>query len=143
MWNGYTQNGTYNREYPRQARQVKASRAAVLPLLYCTHTTNTPFKASVYVVLQQLLSQFVANLSLISCLPAMVRTCWRRPSPAVQNEAYSRYLPAVLPREISNTMAKVCTTSQLPLHHFTIHVYTTHLQVYTYLLLSIVNLQRT
>ena len=66
MWNGYTQNGTYNREYPRQARQVKASRAAVLPLLYCIHTTNTPFKASIYAVLQQLLSQFVANLSLIS-----------------------------------------------------------------------------
>ena len=93
----------------RQARQVKASRAAVLPLLYCSHTTNTPFKASVYAVLQQLLSQFVANLSLISCLPAMVRTCWRRPSPAVQNEAYSRYLPAVLPRKIPNTMAEVCT----------------------------------
>ena len=66
MWDGYTQNGTYNREYPRQARQVKGSRAAVLPLLYCSHTTNTPFKASVYAVLQQLLSQFVANLSLIS-----------------------------------------------------------------------------
>ena len=40
-------------------------------------------------------------------------------------------------------MAKVCTTSQLPLHHLTIHVYTTRLQVYTYLLLSIVNLQYT
>ena len=52
---------------PRQARQIKASRAAVLPLSYCIHTTNTPLKASVYAVLQQLLSQFVANLSLISC----------------------------------------------------------------------------
>ena len=54
---------------PRQARQVKGSKAAVLTLSYCIHTTNTPFKASVYAVLQQLLSQFVANLSLISCLP--------------------------------------------------------------------------
>ena len=66
MWDGYTQNGTYNREYPRQARQVKASRAAVLPLSYCIHTTKAPIKASVYAVLQQLLSQFVANLSLMS-----------------------------------------------------------------------------
>lgn len=65
MWNGYTQNGTYNREYPRQARQVKASRGAVLPLLYCNHTTNKPIKPSVYAVSQQLLSQFVANLSLM------------------------------------------------------------------------------
>ena len=66
MGDGYTQNGTYNREYPRQARQVKASRAAVLPLLYCIHITNTPTNASIYAVSQQLLSQFVANLSLMS-----------------------------------------------------------------------------
>ena len=45
MWDGYTQNGTYNREYPRQARQVKGSRAAVLPLLYCIHITNQVPKA--------------------------------------------------------------------------------------------------
>ena len=65
MGDGYAQNGTYNREYPRQARQVKASRAAVLPLSYCSHTTKTPTNASIYALLQQLLSQFVANLSLI------------------------------------------------------------------------------
>ena len=29
---------------PPQARQVKASRAAVLPLSYCTHITNTAAK---------------------------------------------------------------------------------------------------
>ena len=45
MGDGYTQNGTYNREYPRQARQVKGSRAAVLPLLYCIHITNASRKA--------------------------------------------------------------------------------------------------
>ena len=66
MWDGYTQNGTYNREYPRQARQVKGSRAAVLPLSYCIHTTKAPTKSSIYAGLQQLLSQFVANLSLMS-----------------------------------------------------------------------------
>ena len=66
MWDGYTKNGTHNREYPRQARQVKASKAAVLPLLYCIHITNTPTSASIYAVSQQLLSQIVANLSLIS-----------------------------------------------------------------------------
>ena len=66
MWDGYTQNVTHNREYPRQARQVKGSRAAVLPLSYCIHTTKAPIKASVYAVSQQLLSQFVANLSLMS-----------------------------------------------------------------------------
>ena len=49
-----------------QARQVKASRTAVLPLSYCSHTTNAPTNASIYAVLQQLLSQFVANLSLKS-----------------------------------------------------------------------------
>ena len=59
---------------PQQARQVKASRAAVLPLSYCIHTTNTPIKPSVYAVSQQLLSQFVANLSLTSyCLPCSRR----------------------------------------------------------------------
>ena len=72
MWNGYAQNETYNREYPRQARQVKASRAAVLPLSYCNHTTNTPIKPSVYAVLQPNTPQFVANLSLMSHYPAMV-----------------------------------------------------------------------
>ena len=64
---------------PRQARQVKASRAAVLPLSYCTHTTNTPTSASIYAVSQQLLSQFVANLSLMSHYLAMVVACWWRP----------------------------------------------------------------
>ena len=36
---------------PRQARQVKASRAAVLPLLYCIHTTNASRKALILLCL--------------------------------------------------------------------------------------------
>ena len=36
---------------PRQARQVKASRAAVLPLLYCSHTTNQVPKALILLCL--------------------------------------------------------------------------------------------
>ena len=74
MWDGYAQNGTYNREYPRQARQVKASEAAVLPLSYCIHTTKAPVKANVYAVSQQLLPQFVANLSL---MPYYLPWSWR------------------------------------------------------------------
>ena len=89
MVDRYSQNETHNREYPRQARQVKASRAAVLPLSYCIHTTNWHNSPSVYAVSQQLLSQFVANLSLMSCRPAMVVACGvasraRRP-PAKEN----------------------------------------------------------
>ena len=33
---------------------------------YCSHTTKAPIKATAYAVSQQLLPQFVANLSLIS-----------------------------------------------------------------------------
>ena len=51
MWDGYTQNGTYNREYPQQARQVKDSMAAVLPLLYCIHITNASRKALILLCL--------------------------------------------------------------------------------------------
>ena len=58
MWDGYTQNGTYNREYPRQARQVKASRAAVLPLSYCIHTTKQALKALILQGLQALYESF-------------------------------------------------------------------------------------
>ena len=49
-----------------QTRQVKDLKAVILPLSYCTHTTKAPAKANVYAVSQQLLSQFVANLSLMS-----------------------------------------------------------------------------
>ena len=49
-----------------QARQVEDLKAIILPLSYCTHTTKAPVKANVYAVSQQLLPQFVANLSLMS-----------------------------------------------------------------------------
>ena len=58
MGDGYTQNGTHNREYPRQARQVKGSRAAVLPLLYCIHITNQAPKALILQGLQALYKPF-------------------------------------------------------------------------------------
>ena len=49
-----------------QARQIEDLKAVILPLSYCSHTTKAPAKANVYAVSQQLLPQFVANLSLIS-----------------------------------------------------------------------------
>ena len=49
-----------------QTRQVKDLKAAILPLSYCIHTTNTPIKSSIYAVSQLDIPQFVANLSLMS-----------------------------------------------------------------------------
>ena len=81
-----------------QTRQVKDLKAAVLPLSYCSHTTKAPIKANVYAVSQQLLPQFVANLSLMPCYPALVTACWCRPGHAIQDEPHSKYL-LHLPRE--------------------------------------------
>ena len=43
---------------PRQARQVKGSRAAVLPLSYCIHITNQVPKALILQGLQALYESF-------------------------------------------------------------------------------------
>ena len=49
-----------------QTRQVEDLKTVILPLSYCSHTTKAPVKANVYAVSQQLLPQFVTNLSLMS-----------------------------------------------------------------------------
>lgn len=67
-----------------QTRQVKDLKAAILPLSYCIHTTNQHNKPSVYAVSQPDTPQFVANLSLISCYPAIVVACWWCPGRGVQ-----------------------------------------------------------
>ena len=64
---------------PGRLGRSRLPGAAVLPLLYCIHTTKTPIKPSVYAVLQPDTPQFVANLSLISHYPTMVVACWWRP----------------------------------------------------------------
>ena len=43
---------------PRQARQVKGSRAAVLPLSYCSHITKRALKALILQDLQALYESF-------------------------------------------------------------------------------------
>ena len=59
---------------PGRLGRSRLQGAAVLPLLYCIHITNAPIEPSVYAVSQQLLSQFVANLSL---MPYYLPWSWR------------------------------------------------------------------
>ena len=89
---------------PSRLGRSRAFKLLSLPLSYCIHTTKQPANVSVYAVSQPILSQIVANLSLMRYYPAMVKAYWWRPW---QGVPVKRPLPAMM-RPIPDT----CYTCQ-------------------------------